>query len=1057
MKATKIYTLFITELNSTKKFYNKPLQWKRKVMLKMFFILTLMSLAFIGNVLGQYQIETLDRGIVAVKTSDTSVFISWRLLATDPDSITFNVYRGDTKINDNLVVNATNYIDSNGASLYSYHVKPVLGGIEQVSSDTVTPWGTNYHNVPLQIPAGGTVPGGATYTYSANDCSTGDLDGDGEYEIVLKWDPSNSKDNSQSGYTGNVILDAYKLDGTRLWRIDLGINIRAGAHYTQFMVYDLDGDGKAEIACKTAPGTKDASGNFIKSGPADSADHAADYRNASGYVLSGPEYFTLFNGETGYEIATAEYIPPRGNLASWGDTYGNRVDRFLACIAYLDGTRPSVVMCRGYYTGNGRGRTVLAAWDYRDDTLTHRWTFNADLVGENPTYTGQGNHNLSVADVDDDNKDEIIYGSIAIDDDGTGLWNAGLGHGDAMHLSDIDPNRPGLEVFGIHEGATTPGSALLDAKTGEVIWKTPNVDIGRGVAADLIASVPGMECWGGTDGLVSAKNMRVGDFPGSTNHVIWWDGDLTRELLNDTYIDKYGKGIILTATGCERNNGTKANPGLQADILGDWREEAIFRTTNNAALRIYTSTYPTIYRLPTLMHDHVYRMGIAWQNVAYNQPPHLGYFLSPEMLLPDSLRPPVPPFNLTAEALNDTVKLTWDDNIEPDLAGYNLYRSEVTQDDFIKLNGELLVDNAYIDSVVTNDTTYFYRVTAVDTLKNESRYSDIIKAIPTIRPDAPTGLYARNDHRKVKLFWNANVTDTITGYNVYRSQTPGKGYAKQNSTLILETEFLNEPLTNNITYYYVVTSVDNRSVESFHSDEVVSAAGPVTYLQENEGIVSGGSIDNNNLGFNGTGFYNFASSNSYVDFINIGGGNEGGNYMMVFRYALGSANRTGSMAVNGVTQSLTMKNTGAWTTYLYDSVLIILNAGFTNTIRFASTASDFGNLDEITVKPTTVSDINDRSATPLTEFSGIFPNPFSNQTNIEYRINEPCMVAIQIFTLMGQQVSTLVNETHEPGSYTITWNACDYSGKKVAEGIYFCRLMINNIGYDLKKMILIGN
>ncbi|MBN1414637.1 MAG: T9SS type A sorting domain-containing protein [Bacteroidales bacterium] len=1022
-------------------------------------------IAFTGNVSGQYQIEDIDRGIVAVKTTDTSVFISWRLLATDPDTIAFNVYRGDIKINDTLVVNSTNYIDSNGTSLDTYHVIPVLGGVEQVSSDTVTPWNTNYRSVPLQIPAGGTVPGGTAYTYNANDCSTADLDGDGEYEIVLKWDPSNSKDNSQSGYTGNVILDAYELDGTHLWRIDLGINIRAGAHYTQFMVYDLDGDGKAEVACKTAPGTKDGSGNFIKSGPADSANHAADYRNTSGYILTGPEYFTIFSGENGYELATTLYIPPRGNVGSWGDSDGNRVDRFLACIAYLDGSRPSVVMCRGYYLSRSGslGRTVLAAWDYRDNALTHRWTFNADKTGENSAYTGQGNHNLSVADVDNDGKDEIIYGSCAIDDDGTGLWTTGLGHGDAMHVSDIDPTRQGLEVWGIHENAAV-GSALLDAKTGAIIWGTGPADVGRGVAADLIASVPGMECWGGTDGLRSAKNEKVGYAPGSSNYVIWWDSDLQRELLDHNFNDvtrvgiptitKYNGANLLTATGTYSNNDSKGNPCLQADILGDWREEVILRTTNSSALWIYTTIIPTGYRLTTLMHDHVYRMGIAWQNVAYNQPPHLGFYLSPEMFLPDSLRPPIPPYNLTAKDLNDTVKLTWDNNIEPDLAGYNLYRSEVTEGNFIRLNDTLIFANAYVDSVVTNDVSYFYKVTAVDTLGNESRDSDVIKAVPTLRPAAPTELYARNDNKKVKLFWNANTTDDVVGYNIYRSKTSGSGYIKLNLNPVTESEFQNINLTNNTTYYFRVTSVDGNAVESFFSEEIAVTAGPVTYLQENEGIISGGSIDNNNLGFNGTGFYNFAAT-STIDFIHIGG-DAGGNYMLVYRYAMGNTSRTGSLVVNDVAQSLTMKTTAGWTTYVYDSVVIVLNPGFTNTIRFAATGGDFGNLDEITVKPTTVSGIFDQPATPLTALSGIYPNPFTDRVNITYTIGEPCMVSVQILNMLGQPVRTLVNNHHDVGKYEISWDAVDVSGKEISRSIYFCRLTINNRHCDIKKMIMTG-
>ena len=311
-------------------------------------------------------------------------------------------------------------------------------------------------------------PTGEVYTYSANDCSVGDLDGDGQYEIIVKWDPSNSKDNAQSGYTGNVYLDAYKMDGTQLWRIDLGRNIRAGAHYTQFMVYDLDGDGRAELACKTAPGTVDGIGqNVILAGD----NPSADYRNSSGYILSGPEYLTIFNGLTGAAVATTYYNPPRGTVSSWGDSYGNRVDRFLACVAYLDGVRPSLVMCRGYYT-----RAVLAAWDWRDGVLTQRWTFDTNTSG-NSEYTGQGNHNLSVADVDGDGKDEIVYGACSIDDNGTGLYTTGLGHGDAMHVGDLDPDRPGLEVFQVHESPSAAGAEFRDAATGALIWGKSSTEI----------------------------------------------------------------------------------------------------------------------------------------------------------------------------------------------------------------------------------------------------------------------------------------------------------------------------------------------------------------------------------------------------------------------------------------------------------------------------------------------------------------------------------------------------------------------------------------------------
>lgn len=575
---------------------------------------------------GTRQMEFLDRGVVAVKTG-TGVFVSWRLLGTEGSNVSFNVYRDGTKVNASPITNSTNLQDASGTSSSKYTVRAVVGGTEQAASAAASVWGNNYLSVPLSIPAGGTTPDGVAYTYSANDASAGDLDGDGEYELIVKWDPSNSKDNSQSGYTGEVFIDAYKLNGTRLWRISLGKNIRAGAHYTQFMVYDLDGDGKAEVAMKTADGSKDGTGTVI-------GDASKDYRNSSGYVLSGPEFLTIFNGQTGKALSTVNYEPARGNVSDWGDNYGNRVDRFLAAIAYLDGERPSLVMARGYYT-----RTVLVAYNWRNGQLTKQWTFDSNTFG-NAGYAGQGNHNLSVADVDGDGKDEIIYGAMAVDDNGKGLYTTGLHHGDAMHLSDLDPDRAGLEVFQVHETPSNAGVEFRDARTGQLIWGIPTTkDIGRGMAADIDPRYKGAEVWA-DGGLYTAKGQKIGTtLPSSTNFGIWWDGDLLRELLDSNRIDKWdyanSKTVnLLTASGVSSNNGTKSTPNLQADLFGDWREEVVWRTSDSSALRIYTTTAVTDKRIYTLMHDPVYRLGIAWQNVAYNQPPHTGFYLGEGMSTP---------------------------------------------------------------------------------------------------------------------------------------------------------------------------------------------------------------------------------------------------------------------------------------------------------------------------------------------------------------------------------------------------------------------------------------
>jgi rhamnogalacturonan endolyase len=392
------------------------------------------------------QMEGLDRGVVAINQGGGNVYVGWRLLATDPDDITFNLYRSTgggaaVKVNAAPLGQTTEFVNTGVALDMSnaYFVRPVVEGVEQPAAGGTFTLPANaparpFLSVPLQVPPGGRTPDNVAYTYSANDSTVADLDGDGRYELLVKWDPSNSKDNAQDGYTGNVLIDAYTLEGTRLWRIDLGRNIRAGAHYTQVIAYDLDSDGKAELALKTADGTRDGVGTVIGSA-------TADWRNSAGRILSGPEYLSIFNGQTGAAMATTNYLPPRGTVSSWGDSYGNRVDRFLAAVAYLDGQRPSLVMTRGYYT-----RSVLVAWDWRNGQLTRRWTFDSNS-STNVGTAGQGNHNLAVADVDDDGKDEIVFGAMTVNDNGALLYNTRLGHGDALHVSDMIPDRPGLEVF----------------------------------------------------------------------------------------------------------------------------------------------------------------------------------------------------------------------------------------------------------------------------------------------------------------------------------------------------------------------------------------------------------------------------------------------------------------------------------------------------------------------------------------------------------------------------------------------------------------------------------
>ena len=606
--------------------------------------------------------EQLNRGVVAVRNGH-QVVVSWRTLMTDQIGEAYDVYRNGQKLNhEPLTKGGTFFVDEQplvGEATYE-----VRGGQQNGRFVLAADAKDGYLPVKLQKPADSTTPDGQTYRYTANDASVGDVDGDGTYEIFVKWDPSNAHDNAHDGFTGPTLIDCYKIDGKLLWRIDLGINIRSGAHYTPFIVYDLDGDGRAELMVRTADGTRDGKGHVI-------GDKKADYRHRpqpdaqnptperewgkynrpgrpmTGRILTGPEYITVFNGLTGAAMDTKPYIPERGNLMDWGDNYANRSDRMLAGVGYFDGKRASAIFCRGYYT-----RTVIAAWDWDGKQLKNRWTFDTNNP-EWASYAGQGNHNLRVADVDGDGKDEITYGAMAVDDDGRGLYNTGMGHGDAIHLMAFDPQSTKLQVWDCHENRKD-GSELRDARTGEIIFQVKSKsDVGRCMAADIDPTSPGVEMWSSdSHGIRNIKGEVVysaqdPDDPQHQQHLmlngrhlsvnfgIWWDGDLLRELLDHETVSKYDwknheivdvkkfEGIVF-------NNGTKSNPCLAADILGDWREEVIARTPDSSELRIFVSIIPTDYRINCLMQDIPYRLSTAAQNVGYNQPSEPGFYLGPD-------------------------------------------------------------------------------------------------------------------------------------------------------------------------------------------------------------------------------------------------------------------------------------------------------------------------------------------------------------------------------------------------------------------------------------------
>ncbi|HEX7714685.1 MAG TPA: rhamnogalacturonan lyase [Bacillota bacterium] len=719
------------------------------------------TICFDGPMGSACPMEALDRGLIAMKV-ETGVFLSWRFLknevtgysTTGLTGVNFNIYRDGVKIA--TVTDSTNYLDDSGTGSSKYYVRAIIKDMEFNKSATVTPWANPYYDLPLNIPAAVTLPDGVTPTYSANDISVGDVDGDGKYEYFVKWDPSNSKDVIQKGYTGIVYLDCYKQDGTLLYRIDMGVNIRAGAHYTQFMVYDFDNDGKSELIMKTAPGTKTvryrpdgsvASQRYITLPPWDIAagyKNTDDYRSTdtsyyeylvqvfkdwrshpevvnghwpntleacfgianqytyplsdadarqlvdyfmdvyapsrstrnalrsfTGYIFKGPEYLTVFNGATGSEMQTIPYKPGRDDDGlMWGD-YAmsriepcNRVERMQACVAYLDGQRPYAVFGRGYYT-----RTTLVAYGWDGTRLREYWyvdsgypmmnnPFNSGphgMDGRNAafaTITTQGAHTLTAADVDNDGCDEIIAGAATIDHNGHLLYssfaplngvNTRLGHGDSIHVADIIPDRPGLEIFMCHEGgASAPyGVSMRDAGTGETLWGTPkSTDNGRCMIGDVYPSYRGIESW--------SMALRAGDAIGTeistvmpgTNANIKWASDLTTQFIDGSItatptikgwsVDNTPT-TILTCNDTYTNNYTKGNPCLVADILGDWREELLVRKVDSSAIRIYSNSEITTHKLFTLMQDRQYRTDVARQNDGYNQPAYTSFYLAFDM------------------------------------------------------------------------------------------------------------------------------------------------------------------------------------------------------------------------------------------------------------------------------------------------------------------------------------------------------------------------------------------------------------------------------------------
>lgn len=592
-----------------------------------------------------YSGEKLSRGLIGIPTEE-GMYFSWRMTLEDAAGLQFDLYRSsgggaEVKLNKEPIDRTSDFLDRTVDYTVDnrWTLKATTGEVAtwtRLKGEKRNP----YLSIPVCKPEDGEIAG-ESFTYTANDCSVGDLDGDGEYEIILKWSSSNSKRPPQRGFTGNTYLDAYKMDGRRLWRIDLGPNVRSGAATTNFLVFDFDGDGCAEICCKTGDGTVDGLGHRI-------GDAQADWRTwdkkspTYGKIVNGPEYLTVFEGRTGKELDSKEYIPTRYPLDGWGgvggncgnDNTGGRSDRFTAGVAFLDGKTPSPIMVRGWY-----GRTVVAAWTFTNGALKHTWTFDSAAPGWE-AYSGMGNHSVTVADFDGDGCDEICVGAMTVDHDGKGLFATGLRHGDALHAGRFIPSRQGMQVFGVHENEgdneivkRTPAVAMFDGATGEIIWQDGlGQDAGRGVAADIDPRYDGAECWCNIGGLRRGDTGEIisNRKPDSCNFTIYWDADPLAELLDHVSISKWNwnaesTDLLLKAEGVVSNNGTKGNPCLSGDILGDWREEVIWPSEDQTELRIYSTTIPAVDRRATWMNDRQYRLAIAWQNVAYNQPPHSSF------------------------------------------------------------------------------------------------------------------------------------------------------------------------------------------------------------------------------------------------------------------------------------------------------------------------------------------------------------------------------------------------------------------------------------------------
>ena len=601
------------------------------------FALTMMPVL---TVFSQRKTDALDRGLIAIKTTN-GVYCSWRIMGEEYYDVKYNLYRDGTKVNSEPL-SVSNYSDAAGTSSSKYTVKAVVRGTEQTASKEATVWTDSYLEITPQHATS------ITSTLVPNDACCADVDGDGELEILIKYD--NKEEISslfpKEGHNGEyTIFEVLKMDGSLLWWVNCGPNMGDFQNNEQnIAAYDWDQDGKAEAIMRLSEGSvihmKDGSTYTIG---ADGKNGTAWTNYRTPKVEGGVEWFTHYgneflvylNGESGVPYQVMEFPLKRledGETdlnKAWGDGYGHRSSKYFFGAPYLDGRKPSIFLARGIYT-----RHKMIAYDVNPSTheLSVRWRWNCN-DSSSPWY-GQGYHNYGIADVDWDGRDEICFGSMVIDDNGKGLSTTGLGHGDAQHHGDFNPYIHGHEIYACNEDH--PDNNYRDATTSKIYYRqTSSNDDGRSMMGNFSNKYPGCLGRSGHDTAISSvtNNHIPNDIAFDVNFRIYWDGDLLEETFNGTgtrnsagRIYKPGVGDIITLAGSLTNNDTKATPCYQGDLFGDWREEVMMRTADNK-IRIYTTTIPTEWRNYTLWHDMQYRNAMVWQMNGYNQPPHTSYFL----------------------------------------------------------------------------------------------------------------------------------------------------------------------------------------------------------------------------------------------------------------------------------------------------------------------------------------------------------------------------------------------------------------------------------------------